>query len=68
MGGGAFDSGKINQLFDKIGKLLSMKWDVWVIRASLFLDLTKLLTFVERANNIEIEERSIKNLAQKLSL
>ena len=52
-----FDTGKINQLFDKIGK--------WLNFYSSNSDHSILL-FVERANNLEIEERSIKNLAQKL--
>ena len=52
-----FDTGKINQLFDKIGK--------WLNFSSTNSNLSILL-FVERANNLEIEERSIKNLAQKL--
>lgn len=47
------DSGKINQLFDKISNIIC---------------LPNLLLTVDSANNIEIEERSIKNIAQKVQL
>ena len=60
--GRMFDASKINQLFDKIGKS-----NFRSISLPQGLNL-HFFACLESSNNLEIEERSIKNLAQKLQL